>query len=314
MSLINCPECGSIISDKAPACPKCGVTINPAAQQPATQPRMPAISDRTAVGITVAVIALMYGLINTPWLILLGDYPQYMQINMSYYGIAAAAATFAAAGFALTEQRLATLLSIVAAMGAAVTACFAFKNNIVFDTPTGDMPDYKILYAPMTAYVLSGIVVAAICAIGLAGRKIPDRPESAATTSWLAVAGIALCALLVGSYSTVWCEVTTYGSATPMTGTSYILSSVVVGAMWVALFGVCIGRWLITGILAAANLLYGIYILTTDGLSGTYQALYRDSIASETVFSGVFTTIVLAALLLTLSIVAGKRRNAAAEA
>ena len=135
MALINCPECGSIISDKAPACSKCGVTINPAAQQPATQPRMPAISARTAVGITVAVIALMYGLINTPWLVLLGDYPQHMQINMSYYGIAAAAATFAAAGFALTKQRLATLLSIVAAMGASVAACFAFKNNIVFDAP-----------------------------------------------------------------------------------------------------------------------------------------------------------------------------------
>ena len=86
MALINCPECDSIISDKAPACSKCGVTINPAAQQPATQPRMPAISARTAVGITVAVIALMYGLINTPWLVLLGDYPQYMRINMSYYG------------------------------------------------------------------------------------------------------------------------------------------------------------------------------------------------------------------------------------
>ncbi|GFI53545.1 hypothetical protein IMSAGC022_00132 [Alistipes sp.] len=314
MALINCPECDSIISDKAPACSKCGVTINPAAQQPATQPRMPAISARTAVGITVAVIALMYGLINTPWLVLLGDYPQYMRINMSYYGIAAAAATFAAAGFALTKQRLATLLSIVAAMGASVAACFAFKNNIVFDAPTGDMPDYKILYAPLTVYLLSGIAVAAICAIGLADRNIPDRSEPAATTSWLSVAGIALCALLVESYSTVWCEVTMHGSATPLTGTSYILSSVAVGAMWVAMFGVCIERWLITGILAAANMLYGIYTLATDGLSGTYQALYSDSIASETVFSGVFTTIVLAALLLTLSLVAGRCRSAAVKA
>lgn len=84
--------------------------------------------------------------------------------------------------------------------------------------------------------------------------------------------------------------------------------------MWVAMFGVCIGRWLITGILAAANMLYGIYTLATDGLSGTYQALYSDSIASETVFSGVFTTIVLAALLLTLSLVAGRCRSAAVRA
>ncbi len=105
-----------------------------------------------------------------------------------------------------------------------------------------------------------------------------------------------------------------HGSATPLTGTSYILSSVAVGAMWVAMFGVCIERWLITGILAAANMLYGIYTLATDGLSGTYQALYSDSIASETVFSGVFTTIVLAALLLTLSLVAGRCRSAAVKA
>lgn len=30
MALINCPECGREVSDKAASCPNCGVTINPA--------------------------------------------------------------------------------------------------------------------------------------------------------------------------------------------------------------------------------------------------------------------------------------------
>ncbi len=34
MAIINCPECGKDISDKATSCPHCGVTINPVPTQP----------------------------------------------------------------------------------------------------------------------------------------------------------------------------------------------------------------------------------------------------------------------------------------
>ena len=33
MALINCPECGKEVSDKAANCPNCGVTINPVPPQ-----------------------------------------------------------------------------------------------------------------------------------------------------------------------------------------------------------------------------------------------------------------------------------------
>ena len=36
MALINCPECGKQISDKAPACPDCGYPINPTTQSTST--------------------------------------------------------------------------------------------------------------------------------------------------------------------------------------------------------------------------------------------------------------------------------------
>ena len=48
MALINCPECGRQVSDKAAVCPHCGVTI-------AAKPRK---SNRAPIIITAAVIAL----------------------------------------------------------------------------------------------------------------------------------------------------------------------------------------------------------------------------------------------------------------
>lgn len=33
MALINCPECGKYISDKAPSCPKCGLPLKPKEEQ-----------------------------------------------------------------------------------------------------------------------------------------------------------------------------------------------------------------------------------------------------------------------------------------
>ena len=45
MALINCPECGKEVSDKAPACPNCGYRINPidfSALQDPPRPAAPA--------------------------------------------------------------------------------------------------------------------------------------------------------------------------------------------------------------------------------------------------------------------------------
>jgi len=62
MALINCPECGKSISDKASACPHCGNPIAepPTQQQPPTQVKKFNIQKLLAVLLTVfSLIALM---------------------------------------------------------------------------------------------------------------------------------------------------------------------------------------------------------------------------------------------------------------
>lgn len=314
MALFNCPECGAQISDKAAACPKCGVTINsaPAAiNLPAR--RTPTISDRTALGIMAAMAAVMYGLCAIPWFILLNGHNQGTYIWMSYWGIAAIGLSFATIGFAFTKQWLAAAAAVVTGMGAAAATCFDFKDSIIITSaPTAEMPDYKILYAVLVVFILTGTIAAAVGAIKFAERHIPDRRERKTEFSWTQFAGITLCALLSISYYTVWSNITIYDNPTPMTGQSYILSNITTICLWVAMFGICTRRWIATAILAAINMLYGIYTLTTDGFSGTYHSsFYDDREGICTTFAGgIYVMIIFAALLLALSVIADKRQNA----
>lgn len=311
MALFNCPECGAQISDKAAACPKCGVTINPAPVAiNAPLRRTPRISDRTAVGIIAAMAAVMYGLSNIPWIILLGDHRQYVYIGMSYWGIAAAGLSFAAIGFAFTKQWLASVATVVAGMGAAAAACFDFKNSIIIDAPTTDMPDYKMLYAFMVAFLITATIAAVAGAIKFAYQHIPDRNETTANCSWTRFSGIVLCTMLIISYYTTWSNITIYGDTIPIRGNEYILSNATTICIWIAMFGVCTGRWIATAIIAAINMLYGIYTLTTDGFSGTYRGFYDYDYEETTFAGGIYFMIFIAALLLVLSIIAERQQRA----
>lgn len=316
MALFNCPECGAQISDKAAACPKCGVTINrtPTVINPPAR-RTPAISDRTAVGIIAAMAAVMYGLSQLPWLILLDVHRQPIYISQSYWGIAAIGLSFAAIGFAFTKQWFAAIAAAVTGMGAAVAACFGFKDSIIFDAPSTEMPDYKILYVFMVIFLLAATIATIVGATKIADRHIPDRRERKTESSLIHLAGITLCALLATTYYTVWSNITMYDNPTPHTGNYYILSGMTTTCIWIAIFGVCAKRWIATAITAAINMLYGIYTLTTDGLSGTYYGLGRDyEIESTTFAGGIYAMILVAGLLLALSIIADRRQNAQAAA
>lgn len=69
MSLITCPECGKLISDKAVACPQCG---NPIASGPAADVKAPGRAARTPPAtwaswiFTGIVFAMAYVLNPTP--------------------------------------------------------------------------------------------------------------------------------------------------------------------------------------------------------------------------------------------------------
>jgi hypothetical protein len=56
MALINCPECGTQVSDKAISCPKCGHPMN----EPANGGKYP--SSVTIGWMGIAIIALVFGL------------------------------------------------------------------------------------------------------------------------------------------------------------------------------------------------------------------------------------------------------------
>ncbi len=317
MALFNCPECGALISDKAAACPKCGVTINPvptAINIPVR--RTPAISDRTAVGIIATMAAVMYGLRSISWLRVAPN-DELIGIWLSYWGIAAVGLVFATIGFAFAKQWIASITAVVMGMCAAAAACFNLKDSLIIDEHAAEIPDYKILYAFMAAFMIAGAIAAVVGAIKFAERHIPDRYERKAESSWTQLTGITLCALLSISYYTVWrYTAMTYYEPTPITGHDYILSNVATTCVWIAMFGICTRRWIATTITAAINLLYGIYILTTEGFSGTYSSSYYspEAIESTTSAVGIYVMIIVAGLLLVLSIIANRQNAQAAEA
>lgn len=315
MALFNCPECGAQISDKAAACPKCGVTINPApAVTNAPLRRTPRISDRTAIGIIAAMAAVMYGLTMIPWFITLDDFQHYINITASYWGIAATGLSLAATGFAFTKQWLVSTATTVAGMGAATAACFDFTSSIIIDAPATDIPDHKIIYAYMTIFLIAGAIATVIGAIKSADRH-PDESEASASGSWTQLAGIAMCAILLASYYTTWSKFTINETSLPIMGQEYILSNPTTICIWIAIFGISTGRWIATAIAAGINMIYGIYTLTTDGFSGTYRGFYDYDYEETTFAGGIYFMIFIAALLLVLSIIAERRqREQAAKA
>lgn len=317
MALFNCPECGALISDKAAACPKCGVTINPnpiAINIPVR--RTPTISDRTAVGIIATMATVMFSLCLIPWLRIL-PHDVLLSINLSYWGLAALGLAFAAIGFAFTKQWIASTAAVVTGMCAAAAACFNFKSSFIIDEQAAEISDYKILYAFMAAFMIAGAIAAVVGAIKFAERHIPDRCERKAESSWTQLSGITLCALLAISYYTVWRHTAvTYYEPTAITGHDYILSHVTSTCVWVAMFGICTRRWIATAITAAINLFYGIYTLTTEGFAGTYNSSYHspETIESTTSAGGIYVMIIVAGLLLVVSIIADRQNAQAAEA
>lgn len=70
MALIKCPECGSEVSDRAQACPRCGRPLNPYAapfvQAQAPRAPVPATTGRVLLAIVLGFITLGY---LVPWCI-----------------------------------------------------------------------------------------------------------------------------------------------------------------------------------------------------------------------------------------------------
>lgn len=58
MALIDCPECGKRISDKAESCPNCGVPIR-RRKDPENSKKNPALVVVAIIGAIVAVVVLL---------------------------------------------------------------------------------------------------------------------------------------------------------------------------------------------------------------------------------------------------------------
>ena len=78
MALINCPECGAQVSDKAVSCPKCGHPVNAASDygnsltqepEPAVQPKEKGIMQYLNIGwmgiAIIIIIVALFALLGT---------------------------------------------------------------------------------------------------------------------------------------------------------------------------------------------------------------------------------------------------------
>ena len=63
MTLINCPECGKSISDKAPACPTCGAPTAQSLSSPGTAKTIEMTSKRLKLNEIIATIFVLLGLL-----------------------------------------------------------------------------------------------------------------------------------------------------------------------------------------------------------------------------------------------------------